>query len=262
MKIGFLGAGAMGGAIINGILNAGIINAEDVHIYDTSEKICATHAARGCKICISSSELCKDVDMIVVAVKPQYASSALNGLEMSIEGKAVVSVMAGITTTRIREMIKSNIRVLRTMPNAPAFVSAGAFVLCDDTDFSCEERIFIEHLFNSIGTVEWMNENLIDTACGLSGSGPAFVALFIEALADGGVLEGLPRLTAYHLAMQTVYGSAKMLLETDMHPGQLKDMVSSPAGTTIIGCQVLEERGFRAAAINAVQAATRRSREF
>lgn len=107
-----------------------------------------------------------------------------------------------------------------------------------------------------------MNENLIDTACGLSGSGPAFVALFIEALADGGVLEGLPRLTAYHLAMQTVYGSAKMLLETDMHPGQLKDMVSSPAGTTIIGFQVLEERGFRAAAINAVQAATRRSREF
>ena len=159
-------------------------------------------------------------------------------------------------------MIAGNIRVLRTMPNTPALVNAGAFALCSETDLTADEKAFAEKLFGSIGIVEWMNEHLIDTACGLSGSGPAFVAEFIEALGDGGVLEGLPRATAYRLAAQTVMGTAKMILETGMHPAQLKDMVSSPGGTTITGCQVLEEMGFRAAAINAVQAATNKSREL
>ncbi len=260
MKIGFLGAGAMGGAILSGGLNAGVLKAEDVYVSDFSQAIRDKYAALGCNICTDNEELGSKCDIVVLAVKPQYAAPALAELKKSMDGKAVISIMAGATVERIRSMIDGSIRVLRVMPNTPALVNAGAFACCSETDLTAEEKAFAETIFSSIGIVEWMGEKLIDAACGLSGSGPAFVALFIEALADGGVLEGLPRPTAYRLAAQTVMGAAKMVMETGMHPGQLKDMVSSPGGTTITGCQVLEEKGFRAAAIDAVQAATKKSR--
>lgn len=262
MKIGFLGAGAMGGAILAGAVNAGVLDPKDVYVSDISEKILEKYAAMGCNTCKDNEELGKASDIVVLAVKPQYAAPALATLGNTMDGKAVISIMAGATTQRIRDMIQGDIRVLRCMPNTPALVNAGAFALCSETDLTADEKAFAEKLFTSIGIVEWMNEKLIDTACGLSGSGPAFVALFIEALADGGVLEGLPRPTAYRLAAQTVMGTAKLVMETGMHPGQVKDMVSSPGGTTITGCQVLEEMGFRAAAIDAVQAATNKSREL
>ncbi len=262
MKIGFLGAGAMGGAILTGAVNAGVLGPKDVYVYDVSEKILEKYAAMGCNICKDNEELGKASDIVVLAVKPQYAAPALATLGNTLDGKAVISIMAGATTERIRSMIQGNIRVLRCMPNTPALVNAGAFALCNETDLTADEKAFAENLFTSIGIVEWMSEKLIDTACGLSGSGPAFVALFIEALADGGVLEGLPRATAYRLAAQTVMGTAKLVMDTGMHPGQVKDMVSSPGGTTITGCQVLEEMGFRAAAIDAVQAATNKSRQL
>lgn len=262
MKIGFLGAGAMGGAILSGAVNAGVLDPKNVYVSDVSEKILEKYAALGCNICKNNDELGKASDIVVLAVKPQYAAPALATLGDTMNGKAVISIMAGATVERIRSMIKGDIRVLRCMPNTPALVNAGAFALCNETDLTAEEKAFAEKLFTSIGIVEWMSEKLIDTACGLSGSGPAFVALFIEALADGGVLEGLPRPTAYRLAAQTVMGTAKLIMDTGMHPGQVKDMVSSPGGTTITGCQVLEEMGFRAAAIDAVQAATNRSREL
>lgn len=262
MKIGFLGAGAMGGAILSGAVSAGVLDPKNVYVSDVSEKILEKYAALGCNICKNNDELGKASDIVVLAVKPQYAAPALATLGDTMNGKAVISIMAGATVKRIRSMIKGDIRVLRCMPNTPALVNAGAFALCNETDLTAEEKAFAEKLFTSIGIVEWMSEKLIDTACGLSGSGPAFVALFIEALADGGVLEGLPRPTAYRLAAQTVMGTAKLIMDTGMHPGQVKDMVSSPGGTTITGCQVLEEMGFRAAAIDAVQAATNRSREL
>ena len=262
MKIGFLGAGAMGGAILSGAINAGVLDPKQVYVSDMSDKIKEKYAALGCNIVKDNEELGRAADIAVLAVKPQYAAPALEGFGSTMDGKAVISIMAGVTVERLRKMIAGNIRVLRTMPNTPALVNAGAFALCSETDLTADEKAFAEKLFGSIGIVEWMNERLIDTACGLSGSGPAFVAEFIEALGDGGVLEGLPRATAYRLAAQTVMGTAKMILETGMHPAQLKDMVSSPGGTTITGCQVLEEMGFRAAAINAVQAATNKSREL
>lgn len=262
MKIGFLGAGAMGGAILSGAVSAGVLDPKNVYVSDVSEKILEKYAALGCNICKNNDELGKASDIVVLAVKPQYAAPALAALGDTMNGKAVISIMAGATVERIRSMIKGDIRVLRCMSNTPALVNAGAFALCNETDLTAEEKAFAEKLFTSIGIVEWMSEKLIDTACGLSGSGPAFVALFIEALADGGVLEGLPRPTAYRLAAQTVMGTAKLIMDTGMHPGQVKDMVSSPGGTTITGCQVLEEMGFRAAAIDAVQAATNRSREL
>ena len=259
MKIGFLGAGAMGGAILSGAINAGVLDPKQVYVSDMSDKIKEKYAALGCNIVKDNEELGRAADIAVLAVKPQYAAPALAGFGSTMDGKAVISIMAGVTVERLRKMIAGNIRVLRTMPNTPALVNAGAFALCSETDLTADEKAFAEKLFGSIGIVEWMNEHLIDTACG---SGPAFVAEFIEALGDGGVLEGLPRATAYRLAAQTVMGTAKMILETGMHPAQLKDMVSSPGGTTITGCQVLEEMGIRAAAINAVQAATNKSREL
>ena len=262
MKIGFLGAGAMGGAILSGAINAGVLDPKQVYVSDMSDKIKEKYAALGCNIVKDNEELGRAADIAVLAVKPQYAAPALAGFGSTMDGKAVISIMAGVTVERLRKMIAGNIRVLRTMPNTPALVNAGAFALCSETDLTADEKAFAEKLFGSIGIVEWMNEHLIDTACGLYGSGPAFVAEFIEALGDGGVLEGLPRATAYRLAAQTVMGTAKMILEPGMHPAQLKDMVSSPGGTTITGCQVLEEMGFRAAAINAVQAATNKSREL
>ncbi len=262
MKIGFLGAGAMGGAILSGAIKAGVLNPADVYVSDFSEQIREKYAALGCNTYKDNEELGRNADICFLAVKPQYAADALAGFGKSMDGKAVVSIMAGVTAERLRKMIEGKVRVLRTMPNTPALVNAGAFALCSDNDLTAEEKAFAEKLFNSIGIVEWMPEHLIDVACGLSGSGPAFVALFIEALADGGVLEGLPRATAYRLAEQTVMGTAQMLMETGMHPGQLKDMVSSPGGTTITGCQTLEDMGLRAAAIGAVQNATRRSREL
>lgn len=262
MKIGFLGAGAMGGAILTGAVKAGVLDPKDIYVYDVSEKILEKYAAMGCNICADNQDMGKKSDIVMLAVKPQYAAPALASLGNTVDGKAVISIMAGATTQRIRSMIEGNIRVLRCMPNTPALVNAGAFALCNETDLTAEEKAFAEKLFTSIGIVEWLSEKLIDTACGLSGSGPAFVALFIEALADGGVLEGLPRPTAYRLAAQTVMGTAKLIMDTGMHPGQVKDMVSSPGGTTITGCQVLEEMGFRAAAIDAVQAATNKSRQL
>ena len=262
MKLGFLGAGAMGGTILSGAVKAGVIDAKDVYVYDFAEPIREKFRALGCNIAENNEDLGNKCDMVVLAVKPQYAKGALAELKNSLNGKAAISIMAGVTIARLRSMIEGDFRLLRVMPNTPALVNAGAFALCNDTDLTADEKAFAEKMFNALGIVEWMNEHLIDTACGLSGSGPAFVALFIEALSDGGVLEGLPRATATRLAAQTVMGTAKMVLETGMHPGALKDMVSSPGGTTITGCQTLEEMGFRAAAIDAVQAATRKSREL
>ena len=148
------------------------------------------------------------------------------------------------------------------MPNTPAMVGAGAFSLDSGTDLSDDEKEFAENLFKSIGIVEWMAEPLIDTACGLAGAGPAYIYLVIEALADGGVLKGLPRQTAMNLAAQTVYGAAKMVLKTGEHPGALKDKVCSPGGNTIVGVKALEEHGVRGAFIDAVGRSVERAREL
>jgi pyrroline-5-carboxylate reductase len=148
------------------------------------------------------------------------------------------------------------------MPNTPALVGAGAFALDSNTDLTAEEKDFAERLFSSIGIVEWMPEPLIDTACGLSGAGPAYIYIIIEALADGGVMKGLPRATARKLAAQTVLGAAKMVLETGQHPDELKDMVCSPGGNTIIGVSVLEQHGVRGAFIDAVGKATEKAQEL
>lgn len=261
MKLGFLGAGAMGGAILRGAIEKGVFEASDVYVADFSQAIKDSFKELGCNICNENAELSK-ADIVVVALKPQYAASALESLGNSLDGKAVISIMAGLKRDKVRKMIGGNIRLLRIMPNTPALVGAGAFALCSDTDLTDEEKAFAEKLFGALGVFEWMNEKLIDTATGLSGAGPAYVYMFIEALSDGGVMEGLPRATATKLAAQTVMGAAKMVLETGVHPDELKDRVCSPGGNTIVGVSTLEEHGFRGACIDTVHRATVRAREL
>ena len=262
MKIGFLGAGAMGGAILSGAINAGVLDPKNVYLYDMSTAITDKYKAMGVNIVGSNEELGKASDIVLLAVKPQYAAGALAQLGNTLEGKAVISIMAGIKVAKIRDMIQGNFRVLRLMPNTPALVNCGAFALDADTDLNPEEKEFAQKMFESCGIVEWMPEPLIDTACGLSGAGPAYIYLVIEALADGGVMKGLPRATAQKLAAQTVLGAAKMVLETGEHPGKLKDNVCSPGGNTIVGVKTLEEHGVRGAFIDTVDKAVERAKQL
>ncbi|MBR0308931.1 MAG: pyrroline-5-carboxylate reductase [Mogibacterium sp.] len=262
MKIGFLGAGAMGGAILSGAMSTGVVKPEDVYVSDFSEAIRNKYKEKGCNTVADNAELAEKADIVVVALKPQYAAAALKELGTKFEGKAMISIMAGLTTHTLREMTGTDFRLLRTMPNTPALVGCGAFALDAGTDLTAEEKEFAEKMFDSIGIVEWMPEELIDTACGLSGAGPAYVYLVIEALADGGVFKGLPRQTAMNLAAQTVMGAAKMVIETGQHPDVLKDMVCSPGGNTIVGIQTLEDHGVRGAFIDAVVNATERAQEL
>ncbi len=262
MKIGFLGAGAMGGAILTGAIESGTVKAEDVYVSDFSDAIKAKYKDMGCNIVSDNRELAEKSDIVVAAVKPQYAEPALSELGKNFDGKAMISIMAGLNTSTIREMTGADFRLLRTMPNTPALVKCGAFALDAGTDLTAEEKEFAEKMFKAIGVVEWMPEDLIDTACGLSGAGPAYIYLVIEALADGGVAKGLPRATAMNLAAQTVKGAAMMVLETGQHPDALKDIVCSPGGNTIIGVKTLEEHGVRGAFIDAVVNATERAKEL
>lgn len=261
MKIGFLGAGAMGGAILSGAIEKGVFEAKDVWVADFSQAIKDKYAAMGCNICDENKDL-GQCDIVVFALKPQYAPAAISAIGDALDGKAVISIMAGLKAQAVRDLVGGEVRLLRLMPNTPALVGAGAFALDAGTDLTDEEKAFAEKLFSALGVVEWMPEHLIDTATGLSGAGPAYVYMFIEALADGGVLEGLPRPTALKLAAQTVFGAAKMVLETGQHPDALKDMVCSPGGNTIVGVRTLEEHAFRGACIDTVSKATIRAREL
>ena len=261
-KIGFIGCGNMGSAILKGIVESGSVEKEQIYVYDVSAEAQEKMRTFGVHVMTDNEEVCNAADIIFLAVKPQYMEQTLASTKKALDEKCVISIAAGLSSGRIRSMIDANPRVLRTMPNTPAMVLAGAFALCSDCDLTDEEKQAAHALFEPLGAVEWVPEHLIDAVCGVSGSGPAYVAMFIEAMADGGVREGLPRATAYKLAAQTVMGTAKMYLESGMHPGVMKDMVTSPAGTTIEGCYALERGGLRAAVIDAVHAGAERSREL
>ena len=261
-KIGFIGCGNMGGAILMGALESGALKREQIWVYDVSAAAMNKMREQGVNLASSNAELCDQCDIVFAAVKPQYAAETLADAGSALAGKCIVSIMAGITSARLKEMAEGEVRVLRCMPNTPAMVLEGAFALCSDTDATEEERTLAERIFTPLGIVEWIPERLIDAVCGLSGGGPAYAAMFIEALADGGVMEGLPRATAYRLAAQTVLGTAKMILEKGIHPGALKDMVTSPGGTTIEGCLALEKGGMRAAVMECVVAGGEKSKRM
>lgn len=263
MKFGVIGFGNMGGAIVKGAVASGVLAKEDVLVYDI--KASARKAAEefGLKVAKDDEDVAANSDVTLLAVKPQQMLEAMAQTGKGLQDKAMLSILPGVSVERLRDACAvKEFRILRLLPNTPALVFEGAFACSKENDLTDTERDFATKLFESIGTITWVKTYDLDAACGLSGGGPAYVAMFVEALADGGVKEGLTRDVAYELAIQTVLGSAKLLKDTGMHPGQLKDMVTSPAGTTIEGCEVLEENGFRAATIKCVSAATRKSRSM
>ena len=250
-NIGIIGCGNMGGAILYGALESGVLPKENAYVYDISSEMMDKAKGWGVNLCESDEDVCNKADIILLAVKPQNAAEALAQCNKALDGKAMMSIVAGVTVERLQNMIDGTPRILRLLPNTPAMVFEGAFAICSDNDFTEEELEIAKSIYSSIGIIEMVPEHLIDAACALNGGGPAFVAMFIEAMADAAVAEGMPRAQAYKFAAQAVLGSAKMVLDTGKHPGELKDMVCSPAGTTIQAVRVLEEKGLRSAVFEA-----------
>lgn len=234
--------------------------------------ICATDplAARrdllksrfGIQVCADNSDAIREADIVVLAVKPQAIQAVLDDVGQALAGKLVLSIAAGVTTAWIGERTRSPRGIVRAMPNTPALVREGVTALAYRADLAADDLAAAQALFEAVGSVVSVEERLMDAVTGLSGSGPAYVFVAIEALADGGVKMGLPRATAELLAAQTVLGAARLVLESGEHPARLKDQVASPGGTTIAGLHRLEAGGLRSCLMAAVEAATNRSQEL
>ena len=263
MKLGFLGCGKMATALVGGVVEAGVFPAESIRVYDCVPAAAEALAQKTGVTVISSAEALADaVDALVLCVKPADALEAVRGMNGKLGGKLVISIVAGLSIARLEEAAGLSTRVVRVMPNTPALIGRGAAAFAIGSAANEEDAALVSKIFSAVGCAVKVKESLLDAVTGLSGSGPAYVYLVIEALADGGVLMGLPRDLALKLAAQTVAGSAAMVLQTGQHPAALKDQVTSPGGTTIAGVEQLEEAGVRAALMGAVRAATERSREL
>jgi pyrroline-5-carboxylate reductase len=263
-KIGFVGAGNMASALIKGLLHSGVVAPSQIQASDVrDERLVELGNEHGILTTKDNTALARWADVIVLAVKPQVIDKILLPIGQSLRPSAlVVSIAAGVPIESIEARLPANTRVIRTMPNTAAIALAGATAIARGTHASEDDVAVARNLFEATGRVVVLDESLLDAVTGLSGSGPAYIMLIIDALADGGVKVGLHRETALLLAAQTVYGSAKLLLETGEHPGKLKDMVTSPGGTAIAGLHTLEAGGLRTTLINAVENATKRSIEL
>lgn len=261
-KVGIIGCGNMGGAILYGAIESGVLPKENAYVYDINPDMMRKAEGWGVNLARDDEDVCAQADIILLAVKPQNAAEALAMCKKALDKKAMMSIVAGVTVERLRNMIDGTPRILRLLPNTPAMVFEGAFAICSDNDFTEEELESAKAIYETIGVIEMVPEHLIDAACALNGGGPAYVAMFIEAMADGGVKQGLPRQTAYRLAAQTCLGTAKMILEQGIHPGQIKDMVTSPGGTTIEGCEALEKGAMRGAVMECIRVAAEKSKKL
>jgi pyrroline-5-carboxylate reductase len=263
-KVGFVGSGNMGEALIRGLVVANVVAADAVWASDVRpERLKELDRKYGIQLASDNGELVRQVDVVILAVKPQIMAAVLREIAPALtRKKLVISLAAGVSTARIRAALGREVRLIRVMPNTPALVLEGATAIAKADGLEPGDLDTASEIFSAVGRAVVLEEELMDAVTGLSGSGPAYVALVIESLADGGVKMGLDRITAMTLATQTVLGAAKLLLETGMHPGALKDMVSSPGGTSIAGIAALEEGGIRTTFIKAVERATLRSREL
>ncbi len=259
--LGFIGGGNMAAALIKGLLHSKVVPPDGIIVSDVkSERLEMLREKHGVRTTTDNLELVRASDVVVLAVKPQVIDKLLGAIGNDVKPSTlVVSVAAGVPVSAMEARLPDGTRVVRTMPNTPATVDAGATAIAPGTHATEEDLDVARALFAAVGRVVTLDETLLDAVTGLSGSGPAYVMLMIEALADGGVKVGLHRDTALLLAAQTVYGSAKLLLDTGEHPGRLKDMVTSPGGTAIAGLHTLESGGLRRTLIDAVEAATMRS---
>jgi pyrroline-5-carboxylate reductase len=263
-RFGFIGSGKMGSALVRGIIRAGLATAADINASDIAAEAREKLSKElGVRVTESNADVVNSSDVVVLAVYPQVLRLILPEIAPLVADRhLIVSIAAGVTTRQLLDGLGASRRVVRVMPNTPALIGCGASAFCVAGAATERDAQFIGDLLAVIGRAWKVDEHHLDAVTGLSGSGPAYVFAIIEALSDGGVRMGLPRATATALAAQTVLGAAKMILDTGLHPGQLKDQVTSPGGTTIAGMHAMERGGIRAALMDAVQAATERSREL
>ena len=263
-QIAVIGAGNMAEAIVSGLLKKGIVNPSQICATDVDAQR-LTHFRKTFKVRVSrdNQETAASSDIIILAIKPQVINNVLDGLELSRgSGQLIITVAAGVSIATIIAGLHSRARVVRAMPNTPSIVLEGATALAGGPGVTTDQMKVARAVFEAMGQVVVLDEPLLDVVTGLSGGGPAYVYLFIEALADGGVKMGLSRAHAQLLAAQTVLGAAKMVVETKAHPGVLKDQVASPGGTTIAGLHRLEKGRLRGTVVSAVEAATLRCQEL
>jgi pyrroline-5-carboxylate reductase len=263
-RLGFLGSGNMAAALIKGLLHGNILPADRIMTSDVkTERLEQLHRAHGIRTTVDNHALLAESDVLVLAVKPQIIDKVLTEVGADVRAdQIVVSVAAGVPLEGLESRLPPGSRVVRAMPNMPATVQAGVTAIAAGSHARADDVRIARELFEAVGPVVVLDESLLDAVTGLSGSGPAYTMLIIEALADGGVKVGLHRDTALLLAAQTVFGSAKLLLESGEHPGRLKDMVTSPGGTAIAGLHTLESGGLRTTLIDAVEVATKRAAEL
>ncbi|MFW6269234.1 MAG: pyrroline-5-carboxylate reductase [Bacillota bacterium] len=263
MNIGIIGLGKMGSTLVQGMLENDIFSAEQITGSDIKvEKRKENPVYGGIKTINDNQQVVKEVDIILLAVKPQIMGEVLEEIKGETAGKLIISIAAGISIEFLQNYLPATTRIIRVMPNTPALVKAGMSAYTPGENVNDKDISIVKDILQGIGKVIQVKEELMDAVTGLSGSGPAYGYMIIEALADGGVLKGLPREDSLKLAAQTMLGAAKMVLETGKHPGELKDMVTSPGGTTITGVEALEHSGLRAALIEAVKKAANKSREL
>ena len=264
MKIGFIGMGNMAGAMTGGMLKKGIAKPEDITGSARTEK--SRRAAEekfGITMYADNRRVAGEAEILILAVKPQFLEEVIEQIKDVVKPETiVVSIAAGRTMEWIEARFGRKLKLVRCMPNTPALVGEGCTGICANDQVTEEELAIVVGLMESFGLASVVTEKMMDVVVGVSGSSPAYVFLFIEAMADEAVAEGMPRAQAYQFAAQSVLGSAKMVLETGKHPGELKDMVCSPAGTTIQAVKVLEEKGMRASVMDAMEACIQKSRNM
>ncbi|MFA9376133.1 MAG: pyrroline-5-carboxylate reductase [Lachnotalea sp.] len=262
MKLGFIGCGNMAAAMIGGIINNKICSAENI-IASDAYAWALEKAKNMLKIQISTDniEVATRADILFLSVKPQYYQEVITQIKDSIkENQIIVTIAPGKTLSWIGDTFEKPVKIVRCMPNTPALVCEGITGVCHNELVTKEELDSVCNILRGFGKAEVLSESLMDVVVSVSGSSPAYVFMFIEAMADAAVLDGMPRAQAYQFAAQAVYGSAKMVLETGKHPGELKDMVCSPGGTTIEAVRVLEKNGLRSTIIEAMKACTNKAK--
>lgn len=264
MKLGFIGTGNMASAIMGGIIKKQLIPADEIIGADLfapgRERV---KEQFGIHVTESNKEVVESAEVIILSVKPQFYADVIQEIKDDIkESQIVITIAPGKTLAWLAEQFGKDVKIVRTMPNTPALVGAGMTAACPNEHMTEEEIAYVRTLLESFGCVEIIPERLMDAVVSVSGSSPAYVFMLIEAMADAAVSGGMPRLQAYRFAAQAVLGSAKMVLDTGKHPGELKDMVCSPAGTTIEAVRTLEELGFRSAVFEAMKVCEEKSRSM
>lgn len=262
--IGFIGSGNMGGAMMGGIVGSGLANGSDIIVSDLNEKALERVKENyGVNTTTDNCKVAKASDILVLAVKPHFYAGVIEEIKDVVkEDVVIVVIAAGQSIAGVTEKFGRDIKIAKVMPNTPAMVGEGMAAICPSKNMTQEEIDDVVAIFNSFGKSEIVAETMMDAVTAVSGSSPAYVYMFIEAMADAAVREGMYRDQAYKFAAQAVLGSAKMVLETGKHPGELKDMVCSPGGTTIAAVAKLEETGFRYSVMEAMKACADKSKDM